>query len=261
MLTITVQGARGRGRAQRQVEHGAQVVLELRGDRAVLGPVAGVVRPHRELVDQHPAVGGLEQLDREDAGDVELAGDLQRDLLRLSGEGRVEVGRRSDDLAADAVDAGWTARPGTPRPARSASAPTSAASSRRKSTSSSASSRTPALAAAASGSAHVGGRRTTQTPLPSYPPRVVFSDAREAEGLDLGDRRRRRRCAGTGTPSSSSRARITALSCACTSASGPGRTATPSPARACRCSVGTCSWSKVTTAQPSVTLRSVSRSR
>src|SRR5690606_2842655 len=30
-------------RSQRQVHHGTQVVLELRGDRAVLGPVTGVV--------------------------------------------------------------------------------------------------------------------------------------------------------------------------------------------------------------------------
>ena len=83
MLTITVQRRARRGRAERQVQHRAQVVLELAGDRAVLGPVAGVVRPHRQLVDQDPAVGGLEQLDGEDAGDVELAGDPQRDLLRL----------------------------------------------------------------------------------------------------------------------------------------------------------------------------------
>src|SRR3954453_14589681 len=36
----------GLGGAQRQVEHGAQVVLVLAGDRTVHAPVAGVVRPH-----------------------------------------------------------------------------------------------------------------------------------------------------------------------------------------------------------------------
>ena len=65
---------------------------------------------------------------------------------------------------------------------------------------------------------------------------------------------------GHGTSSSASRRRITALSWACTSASGPGRTATPSASSACRWSVGTCSWSKVTTPAPSVTRRSVGRS-
>ena len=48
--------------------------------------MTGVVRAHRELVDEDPAVDGLEQLDREDAGDVELARDPQRDLLRAAGQ-------------------------------------------------------------------------------------------------------------------------------------------------------------------------------
>ena len=48
---MTVHGARGRGVAERQVEHGAQVLLELAGDGAVHRPVAAVVRAHRELVD------------------------------------------------------------------------------------------------------------------------------------------------------------------------------------------------------------------
>ena len=34
----------------------------------------------------------------------------------------------------------------------------------------------------------------------------------------------------------------------------------PSSASACRCAVGTCSWSKVTTCAPLVTFRSISRS-
>ena len=39
------------GVAERQVEHRAQVLLELAGDRAVDRPVAAVVRAHRQLVD------------------------------------------------------------------------------------------------------------------------------------------------------------------------------------------------------------------
>lgn len=41
----------GCGRAQRQVQHGAQVLLELRGHATILGPVAGIVRAHGQLVD------------------------------------------------------------------------------------------------------------------------------------------------------------------------------------------------------------------
>lgn len=63
------------------------MVGELRGDRAVLGPVAGVVRAHRQLVDEDPAVAGLEQLDGEVAHDAQLAGDAQGQFLGLHGPG------------------------------------------------------------------------------------------------------------------------------------------------------------------------------
>src|SRR5918993_3881745 len=95
--------ARGR-RTQREVHDGAEVVLELGRHGAVLGPVAGVVGAHRQLVDQDAAVGRLEELDGEDARDVERTGDAQGDLLRLTGEGGREVGRRSDHLVTDAVE-------------------------------------------------------------------------------------------------------------------------------------------------------------
>src|SRR6478735_12315176 len=52
-------------RAQREVHDGAEVILELGRHGAVLGPVAGVVGAHRQLVDQDPAVGRLEELDGE----------------------------------------------------------------------------------------------------------------------------------------------------------------------------------------------------
>ena len=65
---------------------------------------------------------------------------------------------------------------------------------------------------------------------------------------------------GTGAPSASSRRRITSLSWACTSASGDGATRTPSATSFSSNSVGTCSWSNVTTHAPSATRRSASRS-
>ena len=42
-------------RAERQVEHGSQVVLELGGHRTLNGPVSRVVGPGRDLVDEQPA--------------------------------------------------------------------------------------------------------------------------------------------------------------------------------------------------------------
>ena len=55
-------GVLGDGRAQWQIEHGAQVVLELRRHRPLNGPVPRVVRSGRDLVDQQPAIGRPEQL-------------------------------------------------------------------------------------------------------------------------------------------------------------------------------------------------------
>src|SRR3569833_3099935 len=94
---------RGRPRvAQRKVEHRAQVLFELRGARALDRPVPGVVRAHGQLVDQH-AVGGLEQLDREQAGDAEPVGHVQGEPLGLFGQIGIQAGRRRDHLVADAV--------------------------------------------------------------------------------------------------------------------------------------------------------------
>ena len=61
------------------------------------------MRTHRELVDQQPAVSGLEQLDGEDAGDVELGGDALGHGAALGVQRRVEIGGRRDDLGAHAV--------------------------------------------------------------------------------------------------------------------------------------------------------------
>ncbi len=95
-------------------------------------------------------------------------------------------------------------------------------------------------------------RRWRRTTRPCRRTRPASSSARTAARTPRPRRARPRpRCAGTG-PSAPSFSRITALSWACTRASGPGRTGSVASS-ACRCSVGTCSWSKVTTAQPAVT--------
>ncbi len=174
------------------------MVLELRGDRAVLGPVPGVVRPHRELVDQHPAVAWSRTAPPR-ARPVTSSSPAIRSASRCAcaGQRRVQVRRRGDHLAADAValhrlhdrvrrrlaagrarhqgrqlapevdpllgeqrDAGRRPRRRPPR-----SPPASA---------------------------------TTQTPLPSYPPRAVFSTHGKPEGLDVRRPTRPARCAGTG---------------------------------------------------------------
>ena len=70
-FAITTTGAVSVGGAERVVEHGAQVLLELGRARALDRPVRRVVRAHRELVHQQPSVGRLEQLDREHAGHAE----------------------------------------------------------------------------------------------------------------------------------------------------------------------------------------------
>ncbi len=57
----------GLGIAERVVQHRAQMLLELAGAGAVHGPVTGVVRSHRQLVDHQAAVDSLEQLDRQHA--------------------------------------------------------------------------------------------------------------------------------------------------------------------------------------------------
>ena len=64
---------------ERQVEHRAQVLLELAGARPLDRPVAAVVRAHGELVDEH--AGSVEHLDSEHPGDAEALGDAQGGLL------------------------------------------------------------------------------------------------------------------------------------------------------------------------------------
>ena len=91
------------GRPQRQVENRTQVLLELTGRRAVNGPVAGVVRTHRQLIDEQPVIRRLEQLHREYTGDAETLCDGAGDRLRNVSELACRLRRWRDHLCADTV--------------------------------------------------------------------------------------------------------------------------------------------------------------
>ena len=167
---MTDHGVAAAGAAERQVEHGAQVLLELAGRRSVHRPVAAVVRAHGELVDEEAVVGRLEQLDGEHAGDAEARrrssiAIVGRDVGELAGRSR--AGR--DDLAAHAADLHASRRRGQAAISPDGRRATSCASSRRKSTSSSTSSAPPRPSSAivANQSATSAAARTTRTPLPS----------------------------------------------------------------------------------------------
>ena len=73
-LIISAPGALSLRRAQRPARHGADVLLELRDEPAVHGPVAGVVNARRHLVDVEAVAAVLrddEKLDGQDADIVE----------------------------------------------------------------------------------------------------------------------------------------------------------------------------------------------
>ena len=92
--------------AERQVQDGAQVLLELAGHRAVLGPVSGVVRAHGELVDQEAGAHArsLEQFHGHDAGHAELVGDPDGGVFGCRRHLNGDVQGRGDHFVADAVD-------------------------------------------------------------------------------------------------------------------------------------------------------------
>ncbi len=133
--------------AQRQVEHAAQVVLELRGLAGLDRVVARVVGARRELVDQHLAAGQQEHLH---AGHAEAVGAAAAAARATSAAAPAASGgdrRRRHDLVADVVAPGRSRPPG-----RRASAPpgeraTMTASSRSKATRPSASTPSPRVEA------------------------------------------------------------------------------------------------------------------
>ena len=101
------------GEAEWVVQHGPQVLFELTGDRAVHGPVSGVVRPHGQLVDHQCAIEGLEKFDGEHTNDAQLISDPQRQLLGGSSQliGQPGRGRQHGDADALALN-GFHDRPG-----------------------------------------------------------------------------------------------------------------------------------------------------
>src|SRR5438477_10868902 len=80
---------RSRG-AERQVEDGAQVILELTGGGALDGPVSGVVHARRHLVGDEPAAAH-EELDGQDAGVTKM-----RQHAREIARGQTLPARRAD---------------------------------------------------------------------------------------------------------------------------------------------------------------------
>jgi len=74
------------GGAKRPAGDGAHVLLELVDLTAVEGPVAAVVHPGGDLVDQEAAIDQLEHFDADDADIVELAEDAGGDHLGLGAD-------------------------------------------------------------------------------------------------------------------------------------------------------------------------------
>ena len=109
--------------AERQVQHGPQMLLELGGHAPVLCPVSGVVRAHGQLVDRDvltdvcprgtrgrgnnvPRIllsGKGKKLHRQDSGDTEFSGNLNTYLHGMFRQLRREVRGRRESLSTDTV--------------------------------------------------------------------------------------------------------------------------------------------------------------
>ena len=103
------------GIAQRQVQHSAQVLFERAGHRTILGPVAGIVRTHRQLVDVEACGGAgyLKELGSHHTGHAQLGGNSHRSgrggLCDLGGQ----VLRGGNHLVTDGIHLdGLDNRPG-----------------------------------------------------------------------------------------------------------------------------------------------------
>src|SRR3954466_2301639 len=70
-------------RAQRQAADGADELFELAAGAGINRPVAGIMRPGGQLVDQQAAIPGDEHLHRQDADQTQGIGDSQGDALGL----------------------------------------------------------------------------------------------------------------------------------------------------------------------------------
>ena len=100
---------------QRQIQHSTQVLLELAGHRAVLSPVAGVVRAHRQLIDVEACggAGNLEKLGSHYTGHAQLGGNGHRSGCGSLSDLGVQVLCGCNDLVTDGVHLnGLNDRPG-----------------------------------------------------------------------------------------------------------------------------------------------------
>ena len=183
-----------------------------------------------------------------------------RQLLGGGGELVVEARRRRDTPRRRCRRAARSPPPARPPPARTASGPPARPA------------RGPSRRAPrpAAGRAARAGRRPRRRPSTTKTPRAVVAPARclqhdrpavrGGERRDGGDRAH----LGPGGLRLPRRGQRPGASPACPGRArarpGPGRTGTPSSSRVRRCSVGTCSWSKVSTVAPSATRRSAARS-
>ena len=185
------------------------MLLELRRTRALDGPVSGVVRAHRQLVDEQyrrpPRRVRRRARRRRRARSAIRMASCWAATAALRGRARApaRAPRRRCRRA------GRSRRPGTRRPAPTATgpprrpAPGAAAPAPRRSA------RRPGRA----GAPRRPGRSSTQTPRPSYPPTTALADERHRPfRREVGHvRRAARRQAGTGAPSSVRRSRIARL--------------------------------------------------
>src|SRR5882762_4601227 len=98
------------GGAERQIEDGAQVILELTGGGALDGPVSGVVHARRHLIGDEPAAAH-EELQRQDAGVAKMrqhAGEIARGQALPARRPERRTGESQDspavDVAAQRID-------------------------------------------------------------------------------------------------------------------------------------------------------------
>ena len=100
---MATAGAVRRGVPERVVQHGPQVLLELRRPGALDGPVARVVRPHGQLVHDQPAAVHFEQFHGEDADTSSSVAIRMASCWACTARSGAQAGRRRQHLDADAV--------------------------------------------------------------------------------------------------------------------------------------------------------------
>lgn len=90
-------------RAKRQTRDCTQMVLELAGDCTIDRPVPGVVRAHRQFVDDDRVIPTLHELNGKHPHHAKRLGNVTCHLRELRSQADVEVGGGRDSLDADSV--------------------------------------------------------------------------------------------------------------------------------------------------------------